>query len=522
MSAILRAVLSMSAINALSRATGYARTMVMAAVLGTGVVANAYGASNGIANLIYELFLGGILYSTFIPILVERITTHGEEDARRLTNALLTLILPLLTAVALLGIIFAEPLVTLSTNWTGSEDLSAEAARETLDLAVFFFRFFVVYIIFFGLLSILTGILNAHRRFFLPTFAPVVNNLIAIALFLGYALLAPENPTAAVYLLAATTLGVATMALMLLPTVWRLGYRMRPVFGHPSLLPAMRLAGPVLIFTAGSIGVQFVGQLLATSYNAVPQLYFAFTVFSLPYGIFVIALETALMPELAERYAREDEEGYRETLSFGLRTMIFIMVPASVGLIALATPTIGLLYERGNFTPEDTALVASLLVAYSVGLLAYAGYFLLVRAFYSRQNSKAPAFLNLFSFVLYIAFAYGLSRIMGVVGVALALSGVNAILVLVSLVVMRRQIRSIDGRHLISSLVRVLTAGAAMYTVAWGGTVLLGDGSGALERAAILGIIGSVSLGAYLGAAFLLGAEEMKSVIALLQRRVAQ
>src|SRR3712207_9500878 len=94
MTAILRAVLSMSALNALSRATGYLRAMVMASVLGTGAVANAYGASNGIANLIYELFLGGILYSAFIPLLVERITAHGEEDARRLTNAVLTLILP--------------------------------------------------------------------------------------------------------------------------------------------------------------------------------------------------------------------------------------------------------------------------------------------------------------------------------------------------------------------------------------------------------------------------------------------
>src|SRR5215208_7509414 len=111
MAAILRAVLSMAAINALSRATGYLRTMVMAAVLGTGVVANAYGASNGIANLIYELFLGGILYSTFIPLLVERMTNHGEEDARRLTSAVLTLILPSLAAVVLLGIVFAEPVV---------------------------------------------------------------------------------------------------------------------------------------------------------------------------------------------------------------------------------------------------------------------------------------------------------------------------------------------------------------------------------------------------------------------------
>src|SRR5919202_1314637 len=98
MVAILRAVLSTSVATALSRVTGYARTMVMAAVLGTGIVANAYGVSNGIANLIYELFLGGILYSTFIPLLVERMTIHGEEDAQRLTNALLTLILPLLAA----------------------------------------------------------------------------------------------------------------------------------------------------------------------------------------------------------------------------------------------------------------------------------------------------------------------------------------------------------------------------------------------------------------------------------------
>src|SRR3712207_210205 len=148
MTAILRAVLSMSALNALSRATGYLRAMVMAAVLGTGVVANAYGASNGIANLIYELFLGGILYSIFIPLLVERMTTRGEEDAQRLTNALLTLILPVLTAVALLGIVFAQPLVNLATEFTGgsagfsSEGLSPEEAQEATELSVFFFRFF--------------------------------------------------------------------------------------------------------------------------------------------------------------------------------------------------------------------------------------------------------------------------------------------------------------------------------------------------------------------------------------------
>lgn len=522
MAAILRAIFSISIATALSRATGYARTMVMAAVLGTGVVANAYGVSNGIANLIYELFLGGILYSTFIPLLVERMTTYGEEDAQRLTNALLTLVLPLLATVALLGIIFAEPLVNFATDWTGSEELSAEAAQETTDLAVFFFRFFVLYIIFFGLGSILTGVLNAHRRFFLPTFVPVINNLIAMALFGGYALLAPRNPEAAIYLLAATTFGVATMSLILLPFAWRLGYKPRPVFGHPSLLPALRLVGPMLVLVAASVGVQYVAQLLSTSFNAAPQLSYAFVVFSLPYGVFVIAIENALMPELSERYARGDTAGYRDTLSFGLRTMSFIVVPCSIGLIALATPMIGLLYERGNFTPEDTTVVANILIAYGVGLLAYSAYFLLVRAFYSRQNTKTPAVLNIFLFVLYAALAYELSRLIGIVGVALAYSVTSAVFALAGLAAMRREIRGIDGRRIVRSLLKIFMAGAAMYAVAWGGTLILGVGSGLLERVVILAVVGGASLAVYFGVALLLEAEELKSAITLLRRRATE
>jgi putative peptidoglycan lipid II flippase len=228
------------------------------------------------------------------------------------------------------------------------------------------------------------------------------------------------------------------------------------------------------------------------------------------------------MPELSERHARGDTEGYRDTLSFGLRTMAFIVVPCAVGLIALATPIVGLLYERGNFTPEDTALVASILVAYSVGLLGYAAYFLLVRAFYSRQNTMTPALLNIVLFAFYAALAYGLSGVMGVVGVALAYSVISAVFTLVSLAAMRREIRYIGGRHLLRSLAKILISGSVMYAVAWGGTALLGIGSGFMERAIILAIVGSASLAVYLGAAFLLGAEELKSAVALLRRRVAE
>ena len=464
--------------------------------------------------------MGGILYSIFIPLLVDRMTREGEEDARRLTDALLTLMLPLLVAVTLLGIAFAEPLVTLLTNWTAAEDLSPEAAQRTTDLAALLFRVFALQIFFFGISTIATGVLQSHRRFFLPTFAPVLNNLIVIASFAAYALLAWRHPSAAVYLLAGgATLGVAVMALALVPTMWRLGYEPHPRLRHPALGPAARLAAPMLVLVAASVGVQAVAYLIGTSFNAAPQLYYAFTIFSLPYGVFVVAIATALMPELSEKYSRGDTEGYRDTLSFGLRLVAFVAIPSTVGLVVLAEPIIALLYERGEFGPQATQEVAALLVAYSVGLLGYSAYFLLVRAFYSRQNTKTPAFLNVVLFVAYVALAYGLSRFMEVIGVALALSGANVVLALLGLAAMRRETKRLDGRRLLRSLVKILVAGAAMYAVARGGTALLGVGSETLERAFIIAVVGGVSLAAYLGVALLLKAEELKPAVALLRRR---
>ncbi len=515
-----RAMLSMSAVLALSRVTGYVRTMVAAAVLGTGMVANAFAVASGLPTLIYNLFIGGILWSIFVPLLVERLIAHGEEDAQCLTNALLTLILPFLAVVALLGVVFAEPLMHLSTRWEDSAKLSPEVAQETTRLAVLLFRFSILHVFFYGIGTVGTGVLNAHRRFFLPAFAPVLNNLFAVACFLGYALLAPKNPGAAVYLLAATTLGVAVMSLVLLPTMYHLGYRVRPVFGHPGLLPAMRLAGPMLVFVAAGAGVQVFATLLATEFNAAPQLGYAFVVFSLPFGIFNIALETTLMRELSEKHARRDTEGYREILSAGLRTMAFITVPASVGLITLATPTIGFLYQRGRFTAEDTRVVANILVAYSVGLLGYSTYSFLIRASYSRQNTKTPAILNVGLFALYVVLAYGLSRVVGLVGMPLAVSVTYAILALFSLEATRREIKGLRSQRLLRSLVKILIAGVAMYAVGLGGTSLLGTGSSTPERVLILAVVGGVSLVAYLGVAFLLKAEELKPAVALLRRRV--
>lgn len=512
---------SMSAMTTLSRVTGYIRTMIQAAVIGSGtVVSEAYTFSNTLPNQIYELFMGGLLSSIFIPLLVQRLTRYGEEDARRLTNALITLIVPFLTVVAVLGIVFASPLVNLITDWNASGNLSPEEARKTTDLAVLLFRVFALQILFYGTGALAMGVLNSHRRFILPNFVPVLNNLTVIASFVGYILIFPRNHVAAIYLLAGgTTLGVAVMPLVMLPAVWRLGYRLRPAYGHPSLLPAARLAAPMLIFVAASVGIQVAVGLFGSSLGGVSDLWYAFSIFQLPYGVFAVAVATALMPELSERFTRGDTEGYRNTFSFGLRTMIFVVAPAAVGMISLSKPIIGLLYERINFTAQDTKIVSSLLVFYGVGLLGYAAYFVIVRSFYARQNTRTPAALNVVLLGLYIILAYILSKVMGLDGVALAFSATYTAVAVFLLVALRREIKRLDGRRMAKSLLKIFAAGMVMYLLARAGIFFTGAGSDFLERAVILVFVGGISLAAYLGVAFLLRAEELHSVVSLLKRR---
>lgn len=501
----------MSVATGISRITGFIRVAVQASVLGTGVVANAYAFSNVLPNQIYDLFMGGLLSSIFIPLLVARLSNHGDEDARNLAGTLATVVLPLLALVSALGIALANPLVNLLTNFD---------SERTTELAILMFRVFAFQIFLYGAGALAIGILNTHRRFFLPTIAPVLNNLTVIATLGLYAVISPQNQELAIYILAVgTTLGVAAMSGMLLPAVWRLGYRPRPGLSHPALASAARLAGPMVIFVASSVGVQFVANYLGSGFDGVAQLQYAFTIFQLPYGVFIVAIATALMPELAERFSQDDDEGYRENLSFGLRTMAFIAIPASVGMVALSAQIIALLYERGDFGAADTASIAPILAAYGAGLLTYGAYFVLVRSFYARQNTKTPALLNVGLLILYVVLGFLLSRTFGLFGVAIAFSTVYAVLSFALLAAMRREIQHIEGRRLLVSLAKMLVAGATMYAAAEVMLRLVGEGSGLVERILILGIVGGVSVAIYLAVAFALRTEELRSALTLLRSR---
>ena len=508
----------MSVATSLSRITGYLRTMTQAATLGTGAVAGAYTLSNALPTQIYELFMGGLLSSILVPLLVERIARYGQEDARAFANALFTIILPFLVVLAILGIVFAEPLILLTTDWSGG--LSTEESGLRTTLAVLLFRVFAAQIIFYGIGALATAILNTHRRFFLPTFAPLLNNLMVILSFAGYALLAGRNPETAVYFLAAgTTLGVAVMSLILVPPALRLGYRPGFRLGNPALRRAARLAAPVLVLVAATVGVQIMANLFASRFDGVDELYYAYIIFLLPYGVFVVSIATALTPDLSEKFTNHDADGYRDTLSSGLRATAFVTVPALVGLSALAVPVVGLLYQRGEFSPDDTRLVAAILTAFAIGLPGYAIQFVLVRAFYARQSSVTPAALNIGLLVVFVGTAYILSDTLGLVGVALGFSLAYTLLAAALLAAMHREAQGIEGRQFAVSLAKMLAAGIVMYIAARFSLYLVGTGTSAPGRILVVTLVGSVSLASYLGASLLLRVEEVRSVGSLLKTR---
>ena len=510
----------MSAATSLSRITGYLRTMTQAAALGTGAVAGAYTLSNALPTQIYELFMGGLLSSILVPLLVERVSQNGERDAQRFISAVFTLAMPLLGILAVLGIFLAEPIILLTTDWPGSSTLSSGELGGRVELAVLLFRIFALQIVFYGAGALATGILNAHRRFFLPALAPVLNNLISIFSFAGYAFLAGRSPQTAVYTLAVgTTVGVAAMSFVLVPPALRLGYKPRLQFGHPALGAALRLAAPVIVFVAATVGVQVLANLFASRFDGVDELYYAFIIFLLPYGIFVVSIVTALVPGLSERYSQRDLSGYRSTLSFGLRTTLFVTIPALAALVALSTPLVGLLYQRGEFGPGDTRLVAAVLSAFAVGSPGYGIQLMLVRAFYARQNSAMPALLNVGLFVVFVGLAYTFSQTLGLVGVALGFSSAYTLLALCLLFAMRREIEGLQGVRLMRSLAKILVAGLAMYATARTGISFAGTGSSSLGGSLILLAVGGASFAAYLGVAFLLRSEELLAAASSLAKR---
>lgn len=517
----------MAAGTALSRLTGLGRFVALAFALGVAEsrLADAYNIANTIPIVLYELVLGGILTSIFVPVLVQELRTKSREEAWRSVSALVSVALAALVAMTLL-LVLAAPLIidVFSTRAEG------QAGEDQERLATFFLRVFAPQVLLFGAAAVAAALVNAHGRFGPPMFSPIVNNLVLIAVFLGFAAMAAGTPTAGsvaddtgqkLLLGLGATGGVAAMAALNWWFAARLGGRLRPLLDWRH--PAVRRVAVLSLWTLLFVGVNALGTAvsfwLANGRQGGPTAYvLGFAFFQLPIGVAAVSIMTALVPKLSAHYVDGDDGLFRARLSGGLRAVAMLMLPATAAYLVLADPLVRVLLAHGVATEESAELVAGVLRLFAVGLVPFAAFLLLSRAFYARQDNRTTALWNILAVGVTIALDFALYPIWDVRGLALAHSLGFVVGSLVLARVLTRRVGGLETRRSLDQLVRVavasILAADAMLVVVAGAEGILAPGD---ARSLVqLSLGGAAGAATFLFVAARLGVEDL----ALLRRLV--
>ena len=511
----------------LSRITGLGRLVAMAIALGVteSRLADSYNVANTMPNVIYELILGGLLTSVFIPVLVEELRKKRDDDAWESVSALVTTSLVTVVAITVLVVIGAPWIIRLFTF-----RLSGEVRAEQQELATFFLRIFAPQIAFYGIASIAGGLLNAHDRFAVPMFAPILNNVVVIATLLAFAAFVPlrldEPASLAQKLLlgVGTTAGVAILALAHWPAVRRLPgkLRWRPDFRHPSVRKLARLSLWTLGYVVANQLSFSVGLVLAYDVEGgVTAMFIAFAFFNLPYGIAAVSIMTALVPRMSSQAVEGDEDGFRGSVGSAMRLMGLLLLPATAGYLVLSRPLVTTLLEHGVMEAESSELVAEVLNMFAIGLVPFSFYLLLLRAFYARQDAKTPTLVNVVLNTVYAVFSLILFPVFRVQGLAFAHSLCYFSGALLAGILLSRRIGGLGTRRTLAALSRAAIASfvaAVAMVVALQGVNALMDPSG--ERALVQLVAGVLAGGvASLVAAKALRIEELDTLRNLLPGR---
>ncbi|MFZ5863590.1 MAG: murein biosynthesis integral membrane protein MurJ [Nitrospirota bacterium] len=502
----------------LSRVLGFVRDMVVARAFGASHVADAFYVAYRIPSLLRELFAEGSMSAAFVPVFTQTLTTESREEARRLARAAFSLILVIVTTMTVLGIALAPWLVAVIAPGFGDDPGKAAL---TTDLT----RIMFPYLLWISLAALAMGMLNSVRAFAAPALSPALFNLAIIAAVL---LLAPflDEPVLAVA--CGVFIGGLAQLLVQLPSLRRtdlaLGWLWQP--SHPGLRRMGLLLIPTLVGLSVSQVNIFINTLLASylAQGSVTYLYYAMRLVQFPLGVFGVALSTALLPTLSTHAAKQDATGLRETMAFGLRLIMFITIPAMIGLIALRTPIIHVLFQHGKFEAADTVGTASAVLGYTVGLWAFAGVRVVAPVFYARQDTKTPVIVAAASVMVNIGLSLVLMGPFGHGGLALATAVASCVNFVVLLVVLRRGLGPFGGRALARSAALAVLASAPAGLIGWGMSGLaIWDTAGAWTmKMALLSAAIAGSAAAYGALHALWRTEEARAVWDLVKRRRAR
>jgi putative peptidoglycan lipid II flippase len=516
-SSLVGATAGMAVGTALSRITGVIKLIVLVYAIGTQWFADGYNLANNTPNMIHDIVLGGVLSATFVPVFVDRLSTRKGPEAWRAISAVTTMTIAVL-AVASVIFWFAVPEII---NIYTVANHTAQAPQQRAE-AVTLLKWFVPQLAFYGLISLFTALLNARRKFAMPMFVSVANNLVVIAALLWFHAVVGNLSLSAIARHASflailglgTTLGVVVQAVLLLPSLHRADLHIKFVWdpGHEAMRTIMRLAG-------WTFGLVLANQLALTiilaladgdkTTGAVSAYTYAYTFFQLPYGIVAVSIMSAVAPSLAERWALRDTTGFRRRMSYGLRGMLAIIIPATVGMLILSHVLSDLIFAHGATSAAGAGTIGSTLAMFSLGLPGFCVFLYMTRVLQAMQDTRTAFYLYVVENVINVVVGLALVGPLGVRGLALSLSIAYSVTAVLAVSVLRGRLGGLGGDQVSQPVKRVVISSAVMAVV----TVLAVNvssaqsGFGVFLRVALAVVVGLL---AYAGTAALLAARAAK------------
>ena len=433
----------MTGLIIVSRLTGFIRTWAMGLAFGVSFLASSYNIANNLPNMLYELVIGGMLVTAFLPVYMEARRNGGRAAANDYVGNLLSILLVFLGAVSVAAIVFAPGLIWTQAFMTSGDEL---------DVAVYFFRIFAVQILFYGLGSVFSGVLNAHRDYFWSNFAPVLNNVVVIASFASFPVLEPINAGLAITVVAAgTTAGVFVQMACQIPALRKFGIRPRLHIdlADPMLKKTLALGVPTVlaaICTLVTASVQNSAALAVQPETGASVAAYARLWYTLPYALISASLNTALYTELARDAAAGDLVSVRRGMASGIAEQFFFLIPFALYLIVFSTP-LNLIYCSGKFDLAGVELVSEYLRFLAPSLPLYGVSMLMQKGCSALRDMRPYAAFVLLGALAEMAWALGLGVAAGggMPQIALSMLASYGATAAAALIWMRRRLH---GMHL--------------------------------------------------------------------------
>ena len=450
-----------AAATGLSRVLGLVREVVTSYYFGAAGKINAFTVAFQLPNLVRALVADAALSSAFVPVFSELLEKGERKRAWRVASTLFWLMLLGLSALTAIFVLVAPWVIGIFGNPGHDRALAVGLSRVLFPIVALL-----------GVSGIVVGILNSYDHFTVPAISPVFWNL---AIIVGLALGVPQAHTTntKLYVYAVSIL-IATFIQAFLPMPWLRGRdgRLQMVLDwrDPAVKRVFVLMVPVtlglgLINVNAVIDVFFASRFINGSL-APTAIQKAFLVYMLPQGMFSVAIATVLFPSLSRFATRGDMDGFRRTVSSGLRQIAFFLIPAAVVSAVLAEPIVRILFQRGHFTAAQTPVVAGALAAFSAGLVFNGAMLMLNRGFFSLQSNWIPTTVALGNLFLNAVLDFAFYRF-GVWGIPLSTAVCNLAGSWALLVLLRRRLGRIEGGAITSTTTRIAVASAAVAAVSW-------------------------------------------------------